>query len=80
MRRVASRPSDDMEPTAERAALLTAGDVASVLGIPTSTLANWRYQGLGPRYLRIGRHVRYESADLEAWLQGQRVGHPGSVR
>lgn len=80
MRRVASRPSDDMERTAERAALLTADDVASVLGIPTATLANWRYQGLGPRYLRIGRHVRYEAADLKAWLQGQRVSHKGSVR
>lgn len=69
-----------MEPIFVPEPLMTADDVASVLGIPPSTLANWRYQGLGPRYLRIGRHVRYEVRDLEAWLRTQRVRHRGSVR
>jgi predicted DNA-binding transcriptional regulator AlpA len=68
-----------MEPTTTREALLTATEVAAMLGIPASTLANWRYQGLGPRYLHIGRHVRYLVEDVDDWIRTQRVRHPRSV-
>jgi predicted DNA-binding transcriptional regulator AlpA len=68
-----------MQPTTAREPLLTATDLADQLGIPTSTLANWRYQGLGPRYLRIGRHVRYHPGDVDEWIRRQRVRHPRSV-
>lgn len=53
--------------------LLTPDEVAELLGIPTGTLANWRYQRLGPTYLRVGRHVRYRRADVETWLDHQAV-------
>jgi predicted DNA-binding transcriptional regulator AlpA len=69
-----------MEPITDRTPLLTADDVATHLGVPASTLANWRYQGLGPRYLRIGRHVRYDPVDVDAWIESQRVRQRGSVR
>ncbi len=52
--------------------LLTPGDVSQRLGVPTGTLANWRYLGRGPAFLRVGRHVRYRPDDVEAWLDGQR--------
>jgi excisionase family DNA binding protein len=55
------------EVVAER--LLTPGEVATRLGIPVSTLANWRSARLGPEFLRVGRHVRYRPADLEAWIE-----------
>jgi predicted DNA-binding transcriptional regulator AlpA len=69
-----------MEPITDRTPLLTADDVATQLGVPASTLANWRYQGLGPRYLRIGRHVRYDPVDVDVWIESQRVRQRGSVR
>jgi excisionase family DNA binding protein len=69
-----------MESTTSREPLLTAADVADQLGIPASTLANWRYQGHGPRYLRIGRHVRYLPSDVDEWLRHQRVRPTPSVR
>jgi len=69
-----------MEPTTARERLLTATDLAEQLGIPTSTLANWRYQGLGPRYLRIGRHVRDHPDDVDEWLRAQRSRHTPSLR
>lgn len=28
----------------------------------------------GPKYLKIGRNVRYIVADLDAWLESHRVG------
>ena len=68
-----------MECIEGRESLLTPVDVAKELGIPTSTLANWRYQGLGPRYLRIGRHVRYHPADVDEWLRAQRSHHTPSL-
>jgi predicted DNA-binding transcriptional regulator AlpA len=68
-----------MDPATTREPLLTATEVAAMLGIPPSTLANWRYQGLGPRYLRIGRHVRYLVEDVDDWIRTQRVRHRRSV-
>jgi excisionase family DNA binding protein len=67
---------DNDEPTPDSpvdlGALLTPGQVASYLGVPQGTLANWRYLGRGPRFARVGRHVRYAAGDLAAWLDEQR--------
>lgn len=51
--------------------LLTPSEVSGSWEIPIATLAQWRYKGIGPRYVRVGRHVRYRSADLERWLESQ---------
>ena len=40
-------------------------------GIPVATLAQWRWRGVGPAYLKLGRHVRYDWADVEQWLAAQ---------
>lgn len=58
--------------------LLSPADVAGWIGVPVATLANWRSGGIGPAYLRVGRHVRYRAADLEAWLES-RVVRPRDV-
>lgn len=47
--------------------LLTPGDVSAYLGVPLGTLANWRYLGRGPAYLRVGRHVRYLESAVASW-------------
>ena len=52
-------------------ALLTPAEVSHYLGVPVGTLANWRYQSRGPAFLRVGRHVRYRTEDLAAWVQAQ---------
>ncbi|MGL5864004.1 MAG: helix-turn-helix domain-containing protein [Phycicoccus sp.] len=47
-------------------------DAASVwLGVPVATLYQWRTRRLGPRAYRVGRHLRYDPADVRAWLDGQ---------
>ena len=53
------------------ATLLTPDEVSRYLGIPQGTLANWRYQGRGPAYVRLGRHVRYRARDVDEWVNGQ---------
>lgn len=37
-------------------------------GIPESTLAQWRWRGEGPVYVKLGGHVRYRRSDIDAWL------------
>jgi predicted DNA-binding transcriptional regulator AlpA len=58
--------------------LLQPVDVAVLLGVPISTLANWRCAGHGPPYLRVGKYVRYRLADVEAWI-ASRVRDPEGV-
>ncbi|MGH7535282.1 MAG: helix-turn-helix transcriptional regulator [Gemmatimonadales bacterium] len=48
--------------------LLWAEDVAVLLGVPVKTLYQWRYKGVGPAGVRVGRHLRYREADVEAWI------------
>jgi excisionase family DNA binding protein len=43
-------------------------DVSTFLGIPVGTLYQWRHRGLGPRAVKVGRHLRYDPADVQAWL------------
>ena len=55
----------------ERSALATPQEVADYLGVPLRTVDSWRYRGVGPRYVKVGRHVRYDWRDLEAWQAQQ---------
>lgn len=48
-------------------AYLTPAEVADEFRLSEQTLANWRYQGSGPRYFKAGGRVRYARADLDAW-------------
>jgi predicted DNA-binding transcriptional regulator AlpA len=48
--------------------LWTAQDVANYLTVPIATLYQWRYLGTGPTAYRVGRHLRYEPAAVQAWL------------
>jgi predicted DNA-binding transcriptional regulator AlpA len=53
--------------------MATARDVAAVLGIPEHTLAQWRSQGKGPDYVKVGRHVRYDWSDVKRWIAGRKM-------
>ena len=36
---------------------------------PTAaTLANWRTKGTGPRFIKVGRLVFYDRAELDRWM------------
>ena len=48
--------------------LLTAKQAARYLSISTKWLANQRWQGTGPRFLKVGGAVRYRQSDLDAYL------------
>ncbi|MGH8881229.1 MAG: helix-turn-helix domain-containing protein, partial [Stackebrandtia sp.] len=50
-----------MEPMA------TPEEVSRLLRIPTKTLAQWRWQGKGPKWSKMGSHVRYAWSDVEKY-------------
>jgi len=52
----------------ERDGLITPAELAAFLSVPVKTLRDWRYQGVGPEGLRVGRHVRYEPSEVRRWL------------
>lgn len=57
--------------------LLTTPEVAQYLGIPVATLYQWRTRGIAPRAVRVGKHLRFRRADVEAWVErhtDERVG------
>ena len=37
----------------------------------TGTLANWRVQGIGPRFVKFGKKVLYPRAEVVAYEQRQ---------
>jgi hypothetical protein len=40
--------------------------------ISARTLEHWRWEGIGPSYLKLGRRVVYSFADIEAFEREQR--------
>ncbi len=47
-------------------------EAARVLDLSVKTLRRWRWAGKGPRFLKIGGAVRYDPADLEAFMRDAR--------
>jgi predicted DNA-binding transcriptional regulator AlpA len=58
---------------AERDRLWTPDEVARFLGVPVATLYRWRYLGTGPKPGRVGRHLRYDPAEVIAWFRQQQA-------
>lgn len=39
--------------------------------ISVRTLQRWRLEGHGPRFIKIGRLVRYRQSDLDAFIEAK---------
>lgn len=44
-------------------------ELAFYLGVPVATVYRWNYVKTGPRFSRVGRHIRYRASDVDAWLE-----------
>ena len=53
--------------------LLSAHQLAELLGVPVNTLYAWKYRGGGPPAYRIGKHLRYREAEVLGWIEAQRA-------
>ena len=53
---------------------LSTPEAANYLGLRKSTLDKYRITGKGPSWVKFGRRVVYDSADLDAWIASHTVG------
>lgn len=50
--------------------LLESNVIADLLGTTPQNLAQLRYRGTGPKFVKLGhRAVRYRWSDVEAWIE-----------
>jgi excisionase family DNA binding protein len=59
--------------------LLTARQVADLLGVSTETILRWTRRGDLPAVRLPGGAIRFREAELEAWLEGRATPGRGSV-
>lgn len=52
--------------------LLTEREIADLLNMSMRTLQEYRFRGIGPRFIKIGRAVRYSPEDVEAYIAARR--------
>lgn len=53
---------------------LTTEEAAALLGVLPETLASWRCLGrYNLPYIKVGRAVRYDRRDIDAWLASRRT-------
>ncbi len=45
--------------------LFAPAEAAIILGVNKETLSQWRWRGVGPKFVKIGRNVKYRGADLK---------------
>ena len=52
--------------------MLTTAELSTVLGIPVSTIYDWRTHGKGPVAHRFGKHLRFAMSDVQTWMATRR--------
>lgn len=46
--------------------------LAKMTSVTTGQLAQMRYLGTGPEYVKVGTRVRYALSDVESWIADHR--------
>ena len=50
--------------------LMTQREVKEITGLADSTLEQWRLKGKGPKFIKLGRLVRYRTSDVQNYIAG----------
>ena len=48
---------------------LSPAETSVYIGLPERTLEQYRREGRGPLFSRVGKHVRYNSHDIDIWMR-----------
>lgn len=59
---------DVIEQLEQRERLLNQDKVAEILGVSPKTLEYWRWKNLGPRFIKVGKLVRYLESDIQGFI------------
>jgi len=55
--------------------LLDQREACAYLGVSQPTLNRWRCQGQGPKFVKMGRVIRYRAADVAAFVEQSLRAH-----
>lgn len=55
--------------------LMTEKETASLICYTPRALQNWRLRGGGPKYVKIGRSVRYQRSDVLEFIEERKRRH-----
>ncbi|MFE2914204.1 helix-turn-helix domain-containing protein [Kitasatospora indigofera] len=64
-------PIDPQPPRSLPARYLEPEEVAELFGVPLETIYQWRRKRSGPPGFRVGRHLRYDPAEVAQWVADQ---------
>ncbi len=59
--------------------LLTAREVAEMIGVSSETILRWTRRGAIPGFRLPGGALRYRESELEQWLAGRRSSDETSI-
>ncbi|MDR1186521.1 MAG: helix-turn-helix domain-containing protein [Bifidobacteriaceae bacterium] len=54
--------------------LLSIAELSEYLGVPLSTIYDWRTRREGPVAHRFGKHLKFAASDVASWLAAKREG------
>ena len=53
---------------------LTVAQLCDRLQVKVDTVYQWNRRGTGPKFIRVGRHLRYRVSDVDAWEKEHESG------
>ncbi len=53
--------------------LMNTKELAEYLGVARSTLIQYRKDGTGPVYIKLGHLVRYKKMDVDIWVEEKKT-------
>ena len=57
--------------TVSKPRLIDTVQLAEYLGNEVNTCEGWRLKGIGPRFIKVGRLVRYKIQTVDLWIESQ---------
>ena len=63
-----------MKQNADTDSAINEVQVALRLGVSASVVRAWRYRNRGPRFIKLGRAVRYLPEDVDQFIAANAVG------
>jgi len=54
-------------------ALMSVEELAEYLGVPVATIYRWRHHRAGPPAYKVGRFLRFDASEVQAWVKAQRA-------
>jgi predicted DNA-binding transcriptional regulator AlpA len=52
--------------------LVSTKELSAIWGVPESTLRYWRSAETGPTYVKLGRRIKYDLADVERYVRANK--------